>query len=318
LNYSDEATSAVWKDYFGFKCYELPKRSRFKHLTDINDVKNLVKLHGITAVIAYNYPAYALNKLIRFCRKNSLRCYADVTEWPVTQRGVVRVVARTLDTAWRMRILHKKMDGIIVISEFLFQYYRDTVRTVKIPPTVDLSDVKWTKKVESLTKTDITFIYAGSPSAQKECLDIIVQAIEDVRKKRDVSLKVVGITQRQYESIYSKKYTGTAVTFMGHMPHKDTILEITQADWSIIIRENNRVVQAGFPTKLAESIACGTPVLVNKFSNIDDYLDEDNSIHCEMNSVSDAIKRTCNVVMNVDRSRFDYRNYLDEIEELMT
>ena len=40
----------------------------------------LVSKH-FDAVIAYNFPAVALKKILNFCTKNHIKCYSDVTEW---------------------------------------------------------------------------------------------------------------------------------------------------------------------------------------------------------------------------------------------
>ena len=43
---------------------------------------------------------------------------------------------------------------------------------------------------------------------------------------------------------------------------------------SILLRDKSRKNSAGFPTKLVESIATGTPVIVNETSNVFDYLND--------------------------------------------
>ncbi len=44
------------------------------------------------------------------------------------------------------------------------------------------------------------------------------------------------------------------------------------ADYQLFIRPNRRSSHAGFPTKLAESMAVGTPVITNKTGDIALYL----------------------------------------------
>ena len=46
------------------------------------------------------------------------------------------------------------------------------------------------------------------------------------------------------------------------------------SDFSIILRENKRYAEAGFPTKFVESIACGVPVIANKVGDIQKYITE--------------------------------------------
>lgn len=45
-----------------------------------------------------------------------------------------------------------------------------------------------------------------------------------------------------------------------------------EADFSIFVRPDRRSSHAGFPTKLAESLAAGTPVITNNTGDIGLYL----------------------------------------------
>lgn len=315
MNYSACSEGCCWTEYFGFPCYEQPPKSLVKSLTDITDVQKILKEKHITAVIAYNYPAYALSLLIRYCRREGIRCYADATEWYMPRGNPLFLLVKTLDTEWRMRVLHKKMDGVLAISDYLYEYYRKVVRTVKIPPTVDMEEAKWLAEKKPADKT--TFVYAGSPSSQKERLDLVIDSMERICKIRPVQLKLVGITKAQYEKMYHTCYRGRAVLFCGRISHQEAINTVKKADWSIVFRDNNKVVKAGFPTKVVESIACGTPVIANRFSNIDNFLKDDNSILCDPDKMEEAILYACDTRKNVDTSIFDYHLYLQEIERLL-
>ncbi|HQM85931.1 MAG TPA: glycosyltransferase, partial [bacterium] len=45
-------------------------------------------------------------------------------------------------------------------------------------------------------------------------------------------------------------------------------------DFTILIRDDKRETRAGFPTKVSESISCGTPVITTKTSDLEDYIIE--------------------------------------------
>lgn len=311
-NYSGNIRCNRLTEYFGFQCYEYPKRNILQHLSDISDIRKLVNELQITHVVAYNYPAVALWKLIRFCKHKGVVVIADSTEWYQAEGNLLYRFVKTIDTEWRMRLLHKKVNAVIAISDYLFRYYSPVVKTIKIPAIVDIAEDKWDMNIQKNCDI-ITFVYAGSPSAQKEKIDSVVNVIENVSHKKLVKLKIIGITQEQYEKMYNTEYNGVAVTFLGRIPHKRAIEEIQAANWAIVIRENNKVVQAGFPTKVVESVSCGTPVLANRFSNIFDYLDEKDSYLCEIDQIEEAICAVCDVICHVDRTKFDYHNYLHEI-----
>ena len=316
LNTIHQKMKPQWCDYFGFACYECYRGNILKYLTSIKIIKNIIKNQKIDAVIAYNYPAIGLKKLSRYCRKHNIKIIADVTEWYVPQGNAVFRLIKNYDTNLRMKKLHVKMDGVIAISEYLYNYYKEKVFTVKIPPLVDVCDDKWNIKTEKNAEI-LTFIYAGSPSAQKERLDIVVENIEKISETLPVVLNVIGITEHQFNRIYKTNYCGEHVKFFGRVSNIEVVELTKQADWAVVLRDRNRVVEAGFPTKIVESITCGTPVIANKFSNIAEYLNENNSILIDsFDEFQEALFRAADKKCPFDNTCFDYHNYLVELQDL--
>jgi hypothetical protein len=56
------------------------------------------------------------------------------------------------------------------------------------------------------------------------------------------------------------------------MDNKYLKSELMNSDFTLLLRENNESNNAGFPTKVAESISLGVPPLLNFTSDIKDYL----------------------------------------------
>jgi glycosyltransferase involved in cell wall biosynthesis len=307
------------QQYFGFDCYEYKRERIQDYLFTAKTVIAMIKRIHPLAIIAYNYPALALQRINRLCKKYGVKCFADTTEWYVAkeENQIYRII-KNFDSKYRMEIVHKKLDGIIAISRYLYNYYNEQISTVLIPPTVDITDVKW-EKVSNIKHDNITtFIYAGSPSSTKEELDVIVKNIIVASEENRILFKIVGITKDEFIKMYSwTDVLPDIICFYGRIPHGETIKIVKDADWSIILRRNGKAVQAGFPTKLVESISCGTPVIVNHFSNVIDYLDETNSIILEKeNDLQNAIKKACKMEkMNVNNA-FDYNRYIGELRKL--
>ena len=306
------------KEYFGFQCYEYKREPDIDYLVTAKTVLEYIDTLKPDIVIAYNYPGSALNRIRRYCKKRGIKCYADATEWYKADEGnIIFRIIKTLDTEYRMRYVHKKLDGIIAISEYLFQFYCNAVRTVKIPPTVDITDTKWSVG-GNRSDDGISFVYAGSPSKQKERLDIIVKAIERIKTDQKIRLNILGITKEQFADCYSwKDEISDRIVFMGRVEHIK-VIEITRnSNWTIILRDNNSVVNAGFPTKLVESISCGTPVIVNAFSNVRDYMTSENSVVLgELLSIDEGINKALDFKPTVDSGLFDYHNYIEELKNL--
>ncbi len=305
------------KKYFGFQCYEYGREKEFDYLFSGKITKKFISKLNPDIVVAYNYPGFSLEKIRRHCNKKGIKCYADVTEWYQANCGnIIYRLVKNLDSFYRMKIVQKRLDGVITISRFLFDYYSRAVKTVLVPPTVDITDKKWEKeKLDNSKKT--IFVYAGSPSSQKEKIDYVVQSFRDMQGDNKI-IKIVGIDENQFREIYNwKKTIPSSVKFMDRVNHEEAIKIVKDSDWAIIFRENNKVVKAGFPTKVVEAVTCGTAVIANPFSNILDYLDNTNSLIVNDESkLKDAIKKACKDKKSFDNTIFDYRNFLDEIKEL--
>ena len=132
-------------------------------------------------------------------------------------------------------------------------------------------------------------------------------------------LNVIGVTEQQFIDMYGwNRKVPNAVHFMGRIDHLEVIRMVKASDWAIILRENNRVVKAGFPTKLVEAISCGTGVIVNTFSNITDYISNENGIIIrDYSQLEHALAEESAIRKQVDNTIFDYRNYLKELTALL-
>ena len=303
--------------YFGFPCVEYPREAEFDYLFRGDTAISYIRKLQPQIVIAYNYPAFALNRILGFCKKNGIKCISDVTEWYEPNGNLIHKAIKLVDVEFRMKHVLFNMDGIIAISRFLDEIYKTRVPTILIPPTIDCSDEKW-QVIADKTADRTTFVYAGSPSARKEKLDMIVDAVQETAKHYPVQLNVIGINEQQFAEMYSRQKTEyDSVRFYGRVDHKKVIELVTNADWAVIIRENTRMVKAGFPTKLVESISCGTPVIVNPFSNICDYLDDSNSLIVrEASTIEDTINKACEIRLLPKKDQFDYRCYLEDFAPL--
>lgn len=258
-----------------------------KHLTSISNVKDIIDQIGskkIKAIIAYNYPSIALERLLKYCKNHSIKLISDCTEWAQIENPKgIRTFIKNWDTKRRMEKIHPKLDGIITISDYLNNYYKQLMTPVlKLPPLIDKKDPKWSSSETNALKDKVQLIYAGSPgNGGKDRIDKIIEALSkiDSDKVKPFELIVIGITKEQYLFDFNKKHIPTnlkdKVLFKGRLPHKETIKAIKDAHYSIFIRDKNIVNTAGFPTKFVESISCGTPVLTNKTSNISEYLKEE-------------------------------------------
>lgn len=317
VNYEYEKPE--WINYDGFRTRNYQRENQLIYILSSKNIVAMLKELNVGIVIAYNYPSVALNKIRKYCQRRGIKCIADITEWYVPSgNNLIYRIIKGFDTFYRMRYVQTKMDAVITISQYLYQYYSHKVNTVKIPPLVDLEEEKWKVSAKKISDS-VKFIYAGSPSVQKECLDLIIKEIEALNVNINIHLNVLGITKEQFNKMYKQNYNGKRVSFYGRVSNNTAIKMTKESDWVVILRNKNRVVQAGFPTKVAEAVACGTPVIANDFSNIRDYLNKENSILIETpydfkNALLIAVM---NKKIHISNKVFDYREYISEFKRLL-
>ncbi|NLD49210.1 MAG: glycosyltransferase family 4 protein [Clostridiaceae bacterium] len=279
----DKSVLKTKKEIQGFDVWFVPYPKLYKQWVDyLFNIDSFIKVAlnytDIKAVICYNYQSVAFIKVMKYCRKRNIKIFADCTEWPSRSVGhlLFRII-KCVDTFLRMRIIHKKLDGIIVISKYLENYYKKSVEVLRVPPLVDLEEDKWSQSVDEFDDDIIRFVYAGSPGKLKDKLNLVIEALSSLRNNSNYLFYIIGITQEQYLMDHEEhnkllEDLGEKIIFLGQQPHIDSLKYIKMADFSLFIRDDTRSTRAGFPTKFVESVSCGTPVITSKSSDLEEYI----------------------------------------------
>lgn len=302
----------------GFTTYSVPYPSGgkdwLKYLISINQYIVILKdIKNISGIIYYNFQSIAMRRLMSFSNKRSIKNYSDVTEWYSSRgRGLLFFLSKSFDTTYRMKVLHKKMHGLIVISRYLEKYYSKCEKVVYIPALTDINEKKWENSYEK-SKEKLFLVYAGNPG-KKDKLNDLIRALSEV--KREYQLDIVGITKEDYvknndEMSYSENEN---VYFHGKMSHIKALDFVKKANYSVLLRDEDRVSKAGFPTKFSEAITSGTPMLINRTSNVSEYINNNNAIlinSLHFKDIASAID-DADYQIDVIRDTFYYKKYLPE------
>ncbi|MCF8009667.1 MAG: glycosyltransferase [Halanaerobiales bacterium] len=293
--------------------------SWLKYLINIDYYVNIIeKYSNIKYIICYNFPSLALSKIIRYCKKRNISVVSDITEWYGAQgENMVTKIIKGVDSFYRMRILNKKVNHLIVISEFLEKYYSKQ-SVIKIPPLV--SQYNNCNKSKPL-KYPIKLLYFGNPGLKKDRLDII---IDDFYRsgidEKQVALNILGLDKKVFlEKNSSFKHilqVLSNVHFLGKVEHSKVAEILEENDYSIIVRKNNIVNNAGFPTKFVESVSNCTPVITTDVGEVKSYVERYN---CGL-IIEENIKKTLKNVSKIDKidafdsSIFYYKKYIHIFE----
>lgn len=251
-----------------------------KYLSDIEHFQTIFELYGdVCLVVAYNYQAVALNRLKKYCWKHGCKIIADCTEWYSTKgTGLLFKMIKGTDSFLRMRIIQKQLDGLIVISNYLEQYYKKHNQIIKIPPLVDLNEIKWSATSDiSRDDSRVKLIYSGSPGREKDKINYIVDLLCEFRDNDNFNMGIVGLSKEQFSKDFPDykwkvEALSEKIKFHGRVSHIESLEILRNADVCMFIREDNLTTKAGFPTKFVESISCGIPVITTKTSDLNDFL----------------------------------------------
>lgn len=287
--FSDDEGNKRYID--GVLCYPIDSPKYIKpYNKDISSIMDCIENIGqnkVHSIIAYNYPPIALIKLKKYCYQKNIQLILDLTEWYAWEGvGLARDTIRYLATELRMRYIAKKVDKIICTSNYLRKYYPE-VQTYVLPFSTDKTRSVWqhftNKRINEITK----FAYAGvpGPRMKKDSVDLIISGFHylvEKNHKLNFELNLVGFTKKQYLDVYPEHTSwieklNNKIKFHGRLPHKETLEQVRKADFTILIRPDNKVSNVGFSTKIVESFACSTPVITNNTSDISNYVINNNN-----------------------------------------
>lgn len=240
-------------------------------------------LRGVKHIFTYSGSCGYLIKLHAFCRSRRIHLSNIVVEWysliqynlwPARKRLQVLI-----DSELQRRVINRFIGNLVCISRYLQQHYsRRGCFSLLVPHLLDLSDAKWPRPTAPRDDTPgINLVYAGSGGRH----DLVHNAIlglallgdkgKSVKitlcgPSRDVVASFLGCDWRVLDRLRGQ------LNFRGLLPHREALAELARADFSILFRPEIRCTRAGFPTKLGESLACGTPILGNLTGDVGLYV----------------------------------------------
>lgn len=252
------------------------------------------RINNLSLIITYGAAGLSITNLhlIMYAKKRKIKILSDIVDWlkPDSGNYLFRII-KSFDINLRMRIINKRYDGLIVVSRSLKRYYKQYGnRITVIPPLVDS-----TKSDFKIPNSSIQIVYAGIPfslnrqsinvNLMKDRIDIVIILLAELTKTfTDFEFHIYGFTKEQllfalpgmqcYINIL-----GERIVFHGLVPTQTIDDKLNEADYTILIRDCNRLTNMGFPTKIVESISHGVPVITTRNSDVEDYLNDDHCVH---------------------------------------
>jgi glycosyltransferase involved in cell wall biosynthesis len=147
-------------------------------------------------------------------------------------------------------------------------------------------------------------------------VDILIDAFRRVRRngQRRARLSIVGNpahseTIQQYKSAAEDLLSDGSAAFLPAVDRNRYASLLRGADLLVIPRPTSIASRAGFPYKLVECIASGTPVLVTRFGDVEEYFRD--GIDCLMCDPDDADALATAIDFAIDHGADMHRRSLE-------
>lgn len=337
----------------GYEFYSIPFKKSIKDLffqrRYNKSVQNILEKYkeDLNCIICYGSPTFSfmINNVRKWTRKYNISFVANVVDISALSHGsiierIIKFIDRTI-----LRTNYKYgTDGLIAVSSYIAKYFEYRQKGIVIlPPLVDTYKIvkRSNKKTEK-----INLLYAGIPfpvdgrkvdvSSYKDRLDVTIELLSEVYKiNKNFVLNIYGLTSDEYLGVITKhtklvNEMSDVICFHGKTAHDEIIKLVSHADFTINLRDINRMTTAGFSTKFVESISCGTPVITTQTSDLANYLIEGkNGYFININNTEEAVNKLISILLSTkedigvmkdysyDSKLFDYRNYKDKMNEFL-
>lgn len=286
-------------------------------------------------IVMYNADFSFTRKMLNYCKMYNIKLVNDITEWyDYNELHFWNI----LPNIFNMKNLQRKVRNKICISTYLGEYYKDS-NNLLLPPLCDPSDAKWKATIEDCRVkpfSGVTLIYAGNP-AKKDCIHSVINAVNTLANEGNaIRFLILGITReayiRQYKQNLLEASLNDNVIFLGRVSQDLIPAYYKKADFMVLLRKPTRKNMAGFPTKFAESMTSGVPVITNATSDLAKYVvdgktgflvngyDYESILYTLTNSVMIVRKADIDVMKsNVNRIKgsFDWHHYLNNINSFL-
>lgn len=177
------------------------------------------------------------------------------------------------------RLVLGQVDGVIVISKYLQDYFSKVIRPggkmVKIPILVDVDTFD---KVETAPSSIRWITYTGLLNEQKDGVLTLMKAFKEIYQEfPDVNLRLVGDNKistkiPEFRSRAEEMGIADRIDFTGMVSLDKIPVYLKEASVLALARPSSLQAQAGFPSKVGEYLASGRPIVLTRTGELSDYL----------------------------------------------
>lgn len=284
--FSNDKTNEAKKVYaFENYTYQIASSSRNKSwMTFVGNpdfipcVKKYLEENKVDLIFSSACHTYYFS-ILKLAKKYKAKYVVEQCEWlDVSNFKFGKFDARYILGNYIRQHGYCKASGIVAISRLLKDYYSNLgIKVIRVPTILDVRGTEYRKEVKDNSK--IVLVYTGNPGVSKEFLLQIFQAIDGSNLlKAKMEFHIYGpnktgvLNNIGHENGALLEKLNDCVFIHGHVEQQIIEEIIRSSDYQIFIRPDRNSSNAGFPTKLGESMSVGTPVIANITGDIGLYL----------------------------------------------
>lgn len=287
------------------------------------------------AVISYSNYLLGNYWVKRTTSRTSTRFVVDIVEWYSPQEFKLGVLSLPYIDNWLGIRSYNRLSNAIVISKLLEHHFSNKVENIiRVPPIIDTRTIQPCRKRED---KGLKLIYAGSPS-RKDYLPLILSGLARLpaHQKKQLALHIYGVDYTQLRRLTNSgsdlEALSDVVHVHGRMPRYAVLKALQDSDFMVLLRPELRYANAGFSSKVPESLAVGTPVMLNYTSDLPMYIRDGHEgiivSDCSAEAFATSIQHALSLSrdeLNLMRleartcaeGNFDYRNYTEPLNKFL-
>lgn len=311
-----------------------PKNKLKKLFNTVKGVKNSIlrllnKKEAYEVIISYGdyrLSVHAIYYLVAKLINKKFVYVVDEYPWAyIYKNKKVNIIDK-----FKIRIFYKLFDGLIVMTNKLKDYYSMFVlkscKLFLLPMTVDVR--RFDGKQKKTNDNYIAYVGGEAEKYNKDGINVLIEAFSTIAPEfKNLKLYLIGNKNKTWLDEAAKYSLDNQIKFIGKVSPQLVPEYLNQAKVLVLARPANTQAEGGFPTKLGEYLASGTPVLATNVGEIKEYLeDESNIFLAEPGSSLSFAEKLDYILTNYDHAVkvgikgrkaaqeiFDYRNYSNQL-----
>lgn len=237
------------------------------------------------------------------------------------------------------RLIPKLSVGLLVISRGIGRYYEKlglaSDAAYLLPVLIDSERYQSAETVPVEKLRGQRFLLNSGSFSEKDGLTYLVDAVARVHENNpDIKLVFTGYAAKTTQDKILEMAGASGkdwIVFTGFLSRDELIWCYKNAVGLLSCRSNSSYANYGFPTKLAEYLSSGSPVIATTVGDVEEYLvNEESAFLAEpenVESIAVAVRKVLhdparaelvgNRGAEVARQFFDYRNHIEKVSKFI-